>query len=160
MPEETPTELKFASLSDAVTHAENLLQTGYQAHGQWSLGQVCQHLTAFTVSSLDGFSMRLGVPWPLTILTKRMIFSDKAVRQPMPKGLPTPKMFKPDAASDDAAEVAAFAEACRRFDERLAAGGPFAKSPLVGKITPEQWHYVHLKHAGHHLGFLSPAGSD
>ena len=36
--------VRFTNLDDALLHAEALLANGYDQHGKWTLGQICDHL--------------------------------------------------------------------------------------------------------------------
>ena len=152
---DAPPTLQFETLDQAVEHARSLLANGYEPTGQWSLGQNCWHMATFTDFSLDGFPM-LKVPWPISAGLRRLFINDKTMSKPMPAGMPTAPKLTPVDAVDDAKAVEAYAESCRRFDERLDAGGPFAKRALFGRLSPDLWHRVHLGHAAHHLGFLQP----
>ena len=149
-------KLHFASLDDAVAEARRLHQTGYDRAGQWNLAQVCDHLTKLMTMSRDGFGdARFG--WPMRLfgrLAKPMILRTKS----MPPGLPGPVSFMPPAdLSNDAAALDALAGAVQRV---LEPGATFHPSPLVGKLTQEQWIGLHRVHAAHHLGFLIPREQD
>ena len=160
------TELRFETVDDAVAEARQLLSNGYATAGKWSLGQACDHLAKFTNYSLDGFPSR-GLPWPLNAIARGILLSDAKLSRPMPGGLPTAPFLKPHDAAEsdgdererDAAAVEAFAVECGRLKERVDAGGPFAKSPLFGHLTPDRWRRVHLNHAALHLGHLVPVGA-
>ena len=151
----THRRLDFATLDDAIAETRHLQQRGYDRHGQWTLGQICHHLTIIMRGSLDGFPPELKAPpllrWFAT-RTKRLWLD-----RPMPRGIklrgplaalrpPEPGRIDEDAAIDDA--VACF--------ERLKAEPQRHPSPVAGELTREQWNTLHKRHAAHHLGFLSP----
>jgi hypothetical protein len=49
---------------DQVAQDLHLLQSqGYERGGNWTLGQICDHLAIFLRGSMDGFATRL--PWLL-----------------------------------------------------------------------------------------------
>jgi len=47
--------LNFDDLQAAVHDAETLLSAGYERRGNWSLGQICQHLMLVQDPSVDGY---------------------------------------------------------------------------------------------------------
>ncbi|HEV7299665.1 MAG TPA: DUF1569 domain-containing protein [Tepidisphaeraceae bacterium] len=144
--------LQFTTLDDAVTDARHLFERGYDRAGKWNLAQVCDHLTKLMTMSRDGFG-ETGFGWPLRLfgrLAKPLILRMKT----MPKGLDGPAAFMPAAnLADDAAAAEALADAVRRI---LEPGATFHPSPLLGRLTRDQWISIHRVHAAHHLGFLVP----
>jgi hypothetical protein len=145
-------KLHFASLDDAIAEARRLHETGYDRAGTWNLAQICDHLSKLMTMSRDGFGdARFG--WQMRLfgrLAKPMIVRMKS----MPKGLDGPASFMPATdQGDELAAIDAMAEAVRRV---LEPGATFHPSPLVGKLTEEQWISIHRVHAAHHLGFLIP----
>ncbi len=46
--------LQFETLGAAVDDARELLASGYVRQGNWSLGQICRHLTLVQDPSIDG----------------------------------------------------------------------------------------------------------
>ncbi len=91
-------------------------------------------------------------------MVRPLIVNGFVLSRPMPRGLPTLRSLTPPAVSDEDG-LAAFAEACGRFDERFTAGGPFAYEPFLGELSPETWRVIHRMHATHHLAYLRPNGS-
>ncbi len=151
--------LTFDTLDDAVIEARRLLDGGYTRAGKWSLGRVCEHLSMTQNCSLDGFDM-WNMPWPIPPLMRRFALSDKALSKPMPANMPAPKRMQPKVADEqDAIQVDLFATSCQRVQERLDADGIFQRSPLFGRLEAGRWHLLHLRHAGHHLGFLLPSST-
>ena len=155
MPERR-TDLDFPDFDAIAADVNLLLDRGYDRAGKWSLAQACDHLDKFTRGSLDGFPGRFRLPWPLTAAFRKLSLSEKAMAKPMPSGLPSPSYLAPADAGEDAAAVDAYLKTNARFVERFESKGPLHRSPLFGKLPPDLWRRVHLKHAAHHLGFLVP----
>lgn len=102
--------------------------------------------------SMDGFP-GFKLPWPITAIVQKFIFSDKKLSKPFPVGLPTAPFLKPADSEQDAAAVDELTKQCERlktFD------GPFARSPIVGKMSADKWTRAHLRHCEMHLGHLVP----
>lgn len=129
---------------------------GTLAHtGNWTPGQVLQHLAIYTRCSLDGFPPgRPAAPvrWAATVLLKRRAV---AGRQP-PPGIKLPVSFAYLAPEPDVT----FAEGLgqlRGTIRRVRDGERFSQaSPLFGPLTHEQWTRLHLGHCELHLSFLDP----
>jgi hypothetical protein len=144
--------LNFATLDRVMPEVDRLLQ-GHETLGQWSLGQVCNHLAATFTYSVEGFPGH--APWivrqTIGAVARRNVF--KTGR--LPAWLKLPAKFAPKPGLDARAE----AEALRASLQFYAAHqGPLAIHPLMGRLTREQWTRLHGIHCAHHLGFLSPSG--
>jgi hypothetical protein len=129
------------------------LRAGYQKGGNWSLGQVCNHLAIFVRGSLDGFTGPRP-PWFLRMigpfLLRRMIKNRR-----MPEGVKVPAHFQPQASAEDSREVQELQDLLRRFEKHQ---GPLHPSPLGGELSYDTWRELHLIHCAHHLSFLQPKG--
>ena len=160
--------LHFSSLAEAASDAREL-QDGYLRCGRWSLAQVCDHLSLFMTYSIEGFPGR-RLPGPIGFALRTMLLNDWMMRRPMPSGMPAPDYLQPpetetavvggtyEAATEADAEAAArFRDACLLVTTHEDDWRP---SPLFGKLSPERWRRVHLKHAEHHLGFLVPTSAE
>ena len=156
--------LSFQSFAEAAAQTREL-QDGYLRCGRWSLAQVCQHLTLFMDFSLEGFPGK-RLPRPAAWALRVVLLNGRSLRRPMPKGLPAPAYLQPPdadaghayggATPADHAAADRFVAVCRRVE---AHAGAFRPSPLFGKLAPDVWRRVHLKHAEHHLGFLVPTAT-
>ena len=54
--------LEFANLGEMMAEVDRLL-LGHKAVGRWSLGQVCNHLSATLRCAVEGYPSR--APWPI-----------------------------------------------------------------------------------------------
>jgi len=140
--------LAFSSLAEIMPEVDRLL-TGYEKRGQWSLGQICNHLGLAMQHTLEGFPT--SFPWLVRKLigpiARREIFRTGSMRT----GLPIPTKVTPRPELDDRAEAEALRATIHFF---LAAPGPLAPHPLLGQLTTAEWHRFHCIHSAHHLSFL------
>jgi len=148
--------LDWHSLDDAVTDANLLHEHGYERAGNWDLAQCVGHLTIFIQASMSGFSLRVPavVPWVFRVTGQK----DRLFRtRRMPSGLPAPKRLRvTDAAAgpqDETRALQQFVTVVERFQHY--AGEP-APSPVLGKLTHDEWRRFHVIHAMHHMSFLVP----
>jgi len=143
-------ELDFRSFDDVVTDARHLLAIGYERAGAWSLGQICHHLELVMRGSMEGFTARF--PWYLRLagpVIKRVVLKQRKLAA----GVKGPAEIMPPAVPDETAAVESLIVRCEQVRDHT---GIFYPSPLLGRLSPEEWRQIHLIHASHHLGFLSP----
>ena len=144
-------ERRFASLDEILVECHALAAQPTRQLGNWSLGQVCQHLG--TSMELCTSADRLfSVPFYLRIvgpLLRRRVLARGLPRgfQLPPEGarlLPPPVSVEAGLATL-AAGIAALDKTSRRVPH-----------PVFGAMTVEQWHQFHLRHAEMHLSFIAP----
>ena len=145
-------ELHFDDLNAAVREAELLLSSGYSRNGQWSLGQICQHLILVQDPSVDGYPKWMSLFAFLRPLMRRWLLP-KLLSGDSPRGIRTASAFMPPADTDDVAEVAKFRDSVAKL---LQHDGDYAPHPAFGRMTREQILEIHCSHAAHHLRFLVP----
>lgn len=145
--------LAFTSLDQVMPEVDRLLD-GYATMGNWSLGQICNHLGDTLRCSIEGFGAR--APWLIRALVggtiKRRVLTTGMMRE----GIKVPAQFLPKPGLDDRAEAEAFRAALRIFASHT---GPVADHPLFGPMTPKEWDRLHCIHCAHHLSFVQPNGA-
>lgn len=125
--------------------------------GNWSAGQVCEHVAIFGECALDGFASKppAVVRWLVILLFKKKALSGA----PLKPGLKLPSSAGYLLPGDDTT-LAEGAGRLRVVLGRVAAGERFTHaSPIFGELTHEQWTVLQLGHASMHMSFLG-LGSD
>jgi len=143
-------ELTFSALDQVMPEVDRLL-VGYKAVGNWSLGQMCSHLTQAIAGSVEGFPGR--APWLLRKTIGPMIIRGILKQGKMREGVQLPEAFRPKPELDDRAEAEAFRAAVRLFASHQ---GPLAEHPLGVKLSHADWERLHCVHCAHHLSFAIP----
>ncbi len=143
--------LDFRSFDEVWADVQALHQSGYQRAGNWSLGQICDHLAIFIRGSLDGFDRMM--PWLLRATVGRYFLKKILRERRMKAGLRVPQKSLPGNVVEDAPAVKSFGELLDRYRTY---SGPMHPSPIFGDLTRETWTDLHLVHASHHLSFLQP----
>jgi Protein of unknown function (DUF1569) len=145
-------QLRFESLDDIAAEVERLAASkSVRAVGNWSSGQVLQHLTQTMENSIDGFPIFVPVPvrWLLRTFMKRRFLTKS-----MPPGFKLPpkaeKMLPPP--TDWNVALANFRRAMQRVKSEVRR----SPHPAFGPLTVEEWEQVHCRHSELHLGFLIP----
>ncbi len=145
--------LDFRSADEVIEEIQRIRAVRYQRAGNWSLTQICQHLTATMNGGMDGFGFRL--PWILRATLCKWAFGYSLKKRKLGSGYPTFKMLKPDAV--ESADDDALIDECIRSIRRAAEfEGPIRDYPLLDNISVDDWRDFMWIHASHHLGFLIP----
>ncbi|HVU86443.1 MAG TPA: DUF1569 domain-containing protein [Pirellulales bacterium] len=143
----TRRRLSFQSLDEIMPEVEQLLK-GHAVAGQWTLGQICNHL-AGAIRSTARPASTVPAATPEQAALKERFFAAGV----FPDGRPSPAPFVPSADLDLAEEVTSLARAIERFQN---ATGPYPAHPYLGPLSREEWVRFHAMHAAHHLGFAAP----
>ena len=142
--------LAFSSLAEVMPEVDRLL-LGHRTVGNWTLGQICNHLSTAIISSIEGVPFRF--PW-IARKTVGPIFLRRILRTgKFPGGVKQPERFSPGPGVDARAEAEALRAAIRLFESHP---GPFADHPLVDKVDRQTWERFNAIHCAHHLAFAVP----
>jgi hypothetical protein len=146
--------LAFASLAEVMPEVDRLL-AGHRTVGNWTLGQICNHLTRAITGSVDGFPGKM--PWLFRMTIGPLILRRILGKGEMPAGIKLPEKLLPRPGLDDRAEAEALRAALRLF---AAHPGPWAAHPLAGRLDRETWERLHCIHSAHHLSFALPGAAE
>ena len=132
--------VRFATFDEVLAEAERLHRKGYRRTGNWSLGQICNHLA----QAID-ITLGLRTPKPIQRVAifcfLRLAFLGRIGNL---LGLRVPTTRPQTEPVGDEAGIAQLKDAIARLQQADA-------RHLDG---------FHLWHSGHHLGFLIPGGAD
>jgi hypothetical protein len=81
--------IRYETMHDVVNEARQLSKESYQRAGEWSLGQVCNHLADAVNMSRDGFPT--GLPKPIGRVMRLALFGRIRKRIPNRPTLSTKK---------------------------------------------------------------------
>ena len=154
----TRRELSFhctGCLKEELAKIEAAHRAGKVSHtGNWTEGQIFDHLALSMEHSIDGFPPEIKIPLLMRMMGrmfKGMVTSGKTLSPGFspPKGsealLPKP--------------VVSFEHGLarlRKVIDRLDSGAQCIQaSPAFGKMTHDEWMRLHMGHAQLHLGFIA-----
>jgi len=147
-------ELRFADFSQLLADAENVATHPCRQLGNWTVGQILEHLAITADCPFDGFG-GLVAPWHVRYLIVPFV-KNSFMTQPMAPGRGLPKkavdLLVPPANSDPAKAL----EHLRRTLERYKTETPKCAHPALGKLAFQEWVALTLRHAELHLSFLVP----
>ncbi|MCA9038847.1 MAG: DUF1569 domain-containing protein [Planctomycetaceae bacterium] len=139
-------EVRYTSYADMMNDVEQMAVGEVRTLGNWSYGQILQHLATSLDSSIEGTGFMLPAPmrWLFTLLMKNR-FLYKAI----PAGFKTSGKFIPGETSVEEGLMA-----LRHSVERQSQEETCAPHPAFGKITKEEWDAFNLRHAEMHMSFV------
>jgi Protein of unknown function (DUF1569) len=145
-------KLDYKSFDELLADADRLSTDNVKTLGNWSAGQIFQHLAHAYNGSIDGLPG--GFPW--FIRTAARIFKKKLIGGAMPAGIKMPatlaKAVMPEPTSTQVGLANLHAAVSRLKQEPRR-----ATHPVFGEITKEEWDTIHLNHANLHMSFLTTA---
>ncbi|GAB4136073.1 MAG: DUF1569 domain-containing protein [Planctomycetaceae bacterium] len=138
--------VRYESLDEFLNDAKRLAQSEVRTLGNWSQGQIYEHLARSLNSSIDGMGFSLAAPlrWMLTIFMKR-----KFLKKEIPAGFKSTDKFIPEKTSVEAG-LASLENAIVRQQQETKR----VPHPAFGNIGLEGWNDFHLRHAEMHMSFL------
>ncbi len=147
-------EVTYKTLEEIEREVERIANEQTTVTGNWSEGQILQHLARTFQMSFEGATFKL----PLFIRIMAGFMKNKWLKGPMPAGfqLPADNPLRPNnrvSREEGAREM-------QQIFARLARGEKMTqRSPAFGKMTHEDWIRLHLIHCGLHLSFIHFADS-
>ena len=144
--------LDFGSLDQVMPDVDRLLE-GHSTIGNWSLGQICNHLATAITGSVEGYPMR--APWIVRKTIGPWVVGRILTTGRFPAWIRLPEKYVPKPGVDARAEAEALRAALRLFASHA---GPLAEHPLCG-VSREVWDSLHCIHCAHHLSFAIPSGA-
>ena len=144
--------LRYGSLDEMLADAESLASGPIQTLGNWSPGQIFEHLARAFTLPLEG----VVLPIPFYVRWGAKLMLGRFLRNGLPAGLAltgkSAEALVPDATSTEAG-LAALRSAVTRWKAKSSV--PYHS--VFGTVTDEQFTQIHLRHAELHLSFLTRA---
>lgn len=137
--------VRYESLSQFLEDAERLANCDVRTVGNWSQGQIYEHLARAFDISIDGTDL---FPYPMRLMLN-IFFKKKFLNVAIPAGFKAPGKFVPDATS-----VEEGLESLRRAVARQSEVSERAPHPGFGKFSREEWDKFNLRHAEMHMSFI------
>jgi len=139
--------VRYESLDELLADAERLAAAGgVRALGNWSQGQIYEHLGRSLDASIDGVGFTLPAPvrWMMSLAMKQ-----KFLKREIPAGFKSTAAFVPDETpvEQGLASLRTAIERQRRESNRVT-------HPAFGNIGRQGWNDFNLRHAEMHMSFL------
>ena len=146
-------DVHYRTMQDLLDDVERISAGPYRTVGNWSLAQICAHVSKALNLALDG--ERIPTPWIVRVLA-RLLFKRRLIEGPMPAGFQVKgaavRILIPgvDTGLDQA--LAALRTSVARWQK----GAPTHPHFILGPMTPAQWDSLQLRHAELHMSFVQP----
>ncbi len=136
----------YRSLDELLADAERCANGKVQSLGNWSPGQIYEHLARSMDGSIDGFDFSMPAParWLMSLLMKK-----KFLYKTLPAGFKSTADFIPEETLNEVG-LASLAKAIERQKNELSR----VMHPGFGNLSNEEWEAFNLRHAEMHMSFL------
>lgn len=146
-------QLHFNSLDEMAADLDQLAAcTDLRFLGNWSSGQVLQHLAITMNNSIDGGATMIPA---LVRFFLRLFMKNRFLTKPMAAGFQLPA-----SAACMIPGPTSWEEGLRNFRQalqRVRTEEQRAAHPAIGPLSRAEWDQLHCRHAELHLSFLVPA---
>jgi hypothetical protein len=147
----TRREAQYCSLDDIAADAKRLTEVEVRTDGNWSQGQIYDHLAKNFNGSIGG--MGFAMPAPVRFLMSALM-KKKFLTKGLPPGFKTNAKLEPPEVSTSEG-----LDALTKAIERLKQEETRAMHPIFGNISREEWDQFHMRHAEMHMSFIMEAGT-
>ncbi len=144
--------LKYETI-DAIMPDVDQLLAGHSTVGDWTLGQICEHLATVTKRVVDMPASTQHDPSSrVSDEQKQQVFASGE----LPEAMPLPSTMAPPDAVSAAEGADQLREALTYYQS---SPGPVAEHRLFGPLSKEEWDRLVRIHCAHHLSFVLPEAS-
>ena len=146
--------VRYSTMSEIIDDAEQLIGNHHTV-GNWSFGQICQHLAKAMVGSIDGFGFQAPwfARWFIAPLMKNSVLT-----KGMKPGFNLPKSAAP-ILPDASVPAEDGLRQLKAAIDRLSHETPTAPHPFFGKLASEEVMQLHLRHSELHMSFIVPGSN-
>ena len=144
----------YRDLADLVSDAENLAAGKVATLGNWTFGQILQHLTDGMNGAFTGFGFQ--APWFVRTFVAPFV-KNQLLTKGMSPGIQLPKRAESLLPADVPADVAL--QNLRSAVARMQSEVPTSRHPFFGRLAAQEWRSLSLRHAELHMSFVVPKES-
>jgi len=147
----TRRSINYANLDEVVTDAERLVATDATTTGNWSIGQILEHVATVMDKTIDGFDTCPPLP---VRLVGRWFLKKRFLNQGMPagfqlKGPMAKEILPPEVKSQQALDH------LRQAAERLKMEKSRPEHPFFGSLNYDESNRMNCRHAELHMSFIA-----
>jgi len=142
--------LHFDDLSEVLNDVRKMQTLPHRSAGNWTLAQVCKHLTDTIHGSINGLLLS-GPRW------RRVLFGRRILAWTLKNGIPPGVTLDSKLTPPPDCEFDVSLRQLERAIERYSAyRGRLQPHPVFGQLNRETWNRLHCFHCAHHLSFIVP----
>lgn len=150
-------EVRYANLSEFLRDAERLATIRVQTVGNWTYGQILQHLAVAIRGSLDGYGFK--APWFARCVIAPLV-KNRLLTKRMPAGIRLPSRAEGLIPPADVSLETSLEELRHELARLGKAERDMAPHPFLGRLASQEWNSLHLRHAELHMSFVVPMESN
>lgn len=145
--------LRYDRVEDILADAERLAQGEVVTIGNWSFGQILEHIARVMRGGIEGIPVT--VPWWMRVILPLM--KKRVLSRMPPAGFKLPpdaeKILWPTTDCSVEQGLQSLREATRLWQEN-----PTRQvSPFLGQLSNAEWDQLQMRHAELHMSFVKPA---
>ncbi len=145
--------VSYQSFDDLLADAEEMAHSVVQTLGNWSLGQIFQHIATGLESSIDGSPMT--VPWFIKLA--RPLMKKRFLTKTLSPGFQLSGRAREFMVPVATVSTAEGLDALRLAVSRCETEQERAPNGLLGRLSREESDQFQLRHAEMHMSFVVPA---
>jgi Protein of unknown function (DUF1569) len=142
-------KVRYESFEQIVSEAEQAVRNKSETTGNWSLGQILEHLAIANDKTIDGF----GFQAPLPIRMFGPFFKNRLLERGLTPGFQLSKKASTALVPGETDAQAAL-DHLRRSFERLQSESQRSAHPFLGAMTRDESNRLCLRHAELHMSFV------
>ena len=146
-------QLHFDSWQEILDDAEQMVATDSKTIGNWSHGQIIQHVARSMHKAMDGTAA--APPWYMKLMAKFM--KKPFLTKPMSPGFKLPPRMLSDFGPDDDVTPEDAVQELREAVQAMQSLPPTINHFIFGKISEQEYLLAHCRHAEMHFSFIVPA---
>lgn len=147
-------QVRYESYDDLLADAERMAGLEVRTLGNWSYGQILDHLARSIHAMIEGpgFSM----PMPMRFIMRQLMMK-KMVHQELPPGFKFPVKVSDRFTPPEGAQVEPSLDALREAVARVKSTDQRGLHPAFGTVKTSDWDSFQLRHCEMHMSFVQPA---
>lgn len=146
-------DLRFDSYDELLSDAQKLADGEVMLVGNWTLGQIFQHLATAYNGSIDGLNFK--VSWIIKVMA-RLLMKKKFLYGQMPSGFQIPEKNRAEFVPEDSTSIETALAALKAAVHRLQTESQRVVHPVLGELSRDEWDNWHWRHAEMHMSFAVP----
>jgi Protein of unknown function (DUF1569) len=144
-------KVRYNTLDELIADADRAVRAQAPTTGNWSLGQILEHLATANDKTIDGFGFQ--APWPVRTIGRYVL-----KKRLLTNGLKPGFKLGPAASAvlvPGETDTAAALEHLRQSTQRLKSEQKCSAHPFLGPLTVDERNAICLRHAELHMSFVN-----
>jgi hypothetical protein len=142
--------VNYTCFQDLEADAEKAVQSKAPTTGNWSLGQILEHLAISNEKSIDGFGF--AAPRPVQLIA-RLLVKKRVLKNGLKPGVRLPATGQKQLVPGETDPAAAL-DHLRRSLKRLQSESKRSPHPFFGSMTEQESNRLMLRHGELHMSFV------